>query len=149
MEKLIYIGIYEHKHGTDARVFSTEDEVMAWRDDIAEEFWDEEFDDVKRPGENIGERYFELMGECSGRSEYFTVKTDTIAESAIEVAVRTIDWKLLGEQKAYCLNEAANDRVVGQIYDGLINMIDAIQDAAVKDEIATKEEVFPDLEVES
>lgn len=57
-------------------------------------------------------------------------------------AIRNIDWVLLREQKEYCENEAANNTEVGHIYDGIVSMIDAIQDAAVADGLATEGEVF-------
>lgn len=60
-------------------------------------------------------------------------------------AVSKIDWPLLREQKLYCLNEADNNPDAKGIYEGIIALMDAIQDAAVIDGLATEEEVFGDL----
>jgi hypothetical protein len=59
----------------------------------------------------------------------------------IEVVER-IDWALLREQKEYFLNEAANNPELEQIYSGVVNLFDALQDAAVADYLATETEVF-------
>ena len=56
--------------------------------------------------------------------------------------IKRIDWPLLREQKEYCTNEAANNADAARIYDGLLNLLDAIQDAAVKDGLASEVEVF-------
>jgi len=63
-----------------------------------------------------------------------------------EELLRRMDWPLLREQKAYCLNEAQNSNGLFHIYDGLVHLIDALQDAAVDDGIATIEEVFGELD---
>ena len=62
--------------------------------------------------------------------------------SAIESVMLRIDWLLLRMQKAYLFNEANNDAENGHIYDGMVCLIDALQDAAVADGLATEEEVF-------
>ena len=56
--------------------------------------------------------------------------------------VRNMDWDLLRTQKTYCENEAANAAEIGHIYDGIVSIIDAIQDAAVADGLASEVEVF-------
>lgn len=55
---------------------------------------------------------------------------------------KLMNWKLLREQKEYCINEANNNPDAAQIYDGLVHLIDALQDAAVSDGIATERQVF-------
>lgn len=59
-----------------------------------------------------------------------------------EEILRNMNWALLREQKEYCVNEAANAPDVAAIYDGIISLIDHLQDAAVLDGIATEDEVF-------
>lgn len=56
--------------------------------------------------------------------------------------LRNLNWKLLREQKAYCLNEEMNNKDVEHIYGGAANLISALQDAAVLDGVATEKEVF-------
>lgn len=62
--------------------------------------------------------------------------------SAIQDTIKRVNWKLLRKQKDYCLNEAANNREVAQIYEGVVALIDALQDAAYKDGVATESEIF-------
>lgn len=54
-----------------------------------------------------------------------------------------IDWKLLREQKDYCINEAMNNKDAAHIYDGIVNMMDHLQDEAVANG-TPEEEVFGD-----
>lgn len=61
---------------------------------------------------------------------------------ATDLVMCNIDWALLREQKEYCVNEAANNADCAHIYDGLTHLLDALQDAAVKDGFATFEQVF-------
>lgn len=64
----------------------------------------------------------------------------------IENMLTLIDWEFLREQKEYLENEAANDNEVGHIYEGLLGLVDALQDAAIKDGYATEQEVFGEQE---
>lgn len=58
-----------------------------------------------------------------------------------------IDWKLLREQKDYLINEADNwNDSAPNVYDGVVNLIDAIQDNAIADGLATEREVFGPVE---
>lgn len=59
-----------------------------------------------------------------------------------ESTIRSIDWALLREQKEYCANEADNKPELDHIYGGLVNLIGAIQDEALDNNIATEEEIF-------
>lgn len=56
--------------------------------------------------------------------------------------INDIDWALLREQKEYCVNEAMNNSEVADIYEGIIALMDAIQDAAVADGLVTEKKVF-------
>lgn len=59
-----------------------------------------------------------------------------------------IDWALLREQKDYCLNEAANRPDVAEIYEGIIALMDNLQDTAVNSRLIPRDIVFgPDEEV--
>ena len=51
--------------------------------------------------------------------------------------IKSIDWELLRRQKEWLINHNA---------DGLLSLVDALQDAAVADNIATELEVFGVLE---
>lgn len=61
---------------------------------------------------------------------------------SLKDVVKSLDWEMLREQKSYLWNEACNDRENGDICAGMVNLIDALQDAAVADGIATEIEVF-------
>jgi hypothetical protein len=45
----VYVGIYEHRYGTDVRVFDHIDKVEGWRQSIAEEYFFNEFRGVEKP----------------------------------------------------------------------------------------------------
>ena len=62
--------------------------------------------------------------------------------SALRDVFTCIDYSLLQEQKQYCENEAENNDEAAHIYSGLVNFIDALQNAVVTDRIATAREVF-------
>jgi hypothetical protein len=49
----------------------------------------------------------------------------------MNVFLQKIDWALLREQKEYCINEAANNAECAHIYDGIVHLMDALQDQAV------------------
>lgn len=56
--------------------------------------------------------------------------------------LRHIDWETLREQKEFCWNESNKYSASAYIYDGLLHLIDSIQDAAVDDHVATEAEIF-------
>lgn len=71
MGSIVWVAIYEHRHGTDVCVFNSEEAALAWRDSIAEDYWDYEIGNaITKPESNIGETYFDLMFG-SPSSEYF------------------------------------------------------------------------------
>ena len=64
----VVVAVYEHKHGVDVRAFQSEAGARTWRCEIAERWWDAEFD-AERPTQwDIGQAYFESI-----EGEYFTV----------------------------------------------------------------------------
>jgi hypothetical protein len=69
--QIVHVAIYEHRHGTDVRVFAAEDQAMCWRTGLAKEWWSDAFDDDPPPDDRIGEEYFERMLE---RDEYFSTR---------------------------------------------------------------------------
>jgi len=69
----VYAAIYEHDYGTDIRVFASQAQAEAWRNDVGSEWWDSEFAEEERPPQaEIGARYFERMAD--GGNEYFTIE---------------------------------------------------------------------------
>ena len=79
-KQTVVVAVYEHKYGTDVRVFREQAAAYAWRTEIAEEWWDHEFPTEERPGlDEIGESYFELMSTSYwGDAEYFTTHDATV-----------------------------------------------------------------------
>lgn len=69
----IFVALYEHRHGTDIRAFTTRVQAWNWKDEIAEEWWDHEFPDEDRPAEGIGDEYFSMIG-ARGDGKYFTIE---------------------------------------------------------------------------
>lgn len=59
-----------------------------------------------------------------------------------EEVLKNLNWGLLRLQKDYFLNEAANNKEADEIYNGIVSLIDHLQDAAVLDGVATEDEVF-------
>ncbi len=73
----VYTAIYEHKYGTDVRVFRTEAQALAWRTALASEWWDSEFSEDERPSEEeIGGLYFDRMRD--GGEEFFSVEAHVV-----------------------------------------------------------------------
>ena len=64
----------------------------------------------------------------------------------LESVMKDVDWELLREQKMYLYNEACNNDDVGELYAGVVSLLDFIQDAVVADGIASVEEVFGEPE---
>lgn len=56
--------------------------------------------------------------------------------------LQRMNWKLLREQKEYCFNESMNNGEVIHIYEGIVSLMDNLQDAAVAQGIATALVVF-------
>ena len=55
----------------------------------------------------------------------------------LAAALSGIDWPLLGQQKLWLIKQDELESM------GLLSLIDALQDAAVADGVATEEDVFP------
>jgi hypothetical protein len=75
----VFVATYEHKHGTDIRVFQTQTQAEAWRREVADMWWDEEFDDFPRPSDpniDIGEVYFERMRDRG--EEFFSIEATPV-----------------------------------------------------------------------
>jgi hypothetical protein len=69
----LFAAIYEHNYGTDVRVFREEAQALAWRTELAKEWWDSEFSDSERPAHaDIGAEYFDRMRD--GGDEFFTIE---------------------------------------------------------------------------
>ncbi len=75
--KTVYTAIYEHNYGTDVRVFRTETQALAWRTELAREWWDSEFsDDERPPDEEIGAQYFDRMRDEG--DEFFSIEAHVV-----------------------------------------------------------------------
>lgn len=78
----VVVAVYDHKHGTDVRVFRDEAAAYAWRTEIAEAWWDTEFPGEDTPSSDvIGERYFDGMIDMCRDSESFTVHFAVVEEN--------------------------------------------------------------------
>ena len=67
----VFVAIYEHRHGSDVRVFDTFAKAQAWKDELGAECWDNVSDDPQ-PEDPCGDEYFGLAGESC--DEYFNVE---------------------------------------------------------------------------
>lgn len=55
----VVVGVWDHKYGTDVRAFHTEERALAWRTEIADTWWEHEFQ-IERPAEgDLGQAYFD------------------------------------------------------------------------------------------
>jgi hypothetical protein len=75
----VFVATYEHKHGTDIRVFRTRAQAEAWRREVADMWWEEEFDDFPRPTDpqtDIGEAYFDRMRDRG--EEFFGIDANPV-----------------------------------------------------------------------
>lgn len=43
----VWVAMYEHKHGTDIEVFTSEAEAEAFRQELANDWWDEVMEETK------------------------------------------------------------------------------------------------------
>jgi hypothetical protein len=76
-KRTVYTAIYEHNYGTDVRVFRTEAQAVTWRNEVASEWWDNEFpEDERPPEEEIGSRYFDRMRD--GGDEFFSIEAHVV-----------------------------------------------------------------------
>jgi hypothetical protein len=51
----VYVAIYEHRHGQNVRVFQNVDDVEKWRQEIADEYFVQEFKNRIEKPDNIQE----------------------------------------------------------------------------------------------
>lgn len=60
----VVVAVYEHRHGHDVRAFQGEARALEWRREIAEQWWDDEFDQDPPTTGDIGAAYFaDIEGE--------------------------------------------------------------------------------------
>lgn len=81
MTKDVVVAVYEHRHGTDVRVFTTEAPAIQWRIAIAESWWSKEMPtDVQKPADDqeMADTYFDFMGCQGDRSDYFNTYQSTV-----------------------------------------------------------------------
>ena len=79
----VYATCYEHECGTDLQVFATYEGAEKRRSEIAAEWWDKEFPDDEAPTDfiELGEKYFQLMGDRCGPAEFLTIQKCKVVES--------------------------------------------------------------------
>lgn len=96
----VHVAIYEHRHGTDMRVFLDRDQALNWRLSLAQHWWDNEFDDDPSPDAEIGEEYFERMLEHG--DEFFSITTCHIEIGALDSAELSTDAAISDDRSAPC-----------------------------------------------
>jgi len=70
---IVFVASYEHKHGTETRVYRTREAAAEWGNTIARENWSEWFPNEPMPDENVGEVYFDLMLDKAIDWEFFRI----------------------------------------------------------------------------
>jgi hypothetical protein len=66
----VIVATYEHRHGSDTRVFANAELAEAWRVELANEFWLEQRDgDKPTDRAQMANEYWEMAGDNG--SEFF------------------------------------------------------------------------------
>lgn len=76
----VFITLFEHRHGHDLAVFDSLEAAEAYKDNLAEDYWDEVNEGLEEgdpeyipmPETNKGNHYFQIKGE-SATPEYFSI----------------------------------------------------------------------------
>ena len=76
----VFVARYAHRHGTDVRVFRTEQGAVEWANDIAQTYWNDYYPDVPTPKKDIWVEYFKGMSEFH-EAEYFEIEQQVIEEA--------------------------------------------------------------------
>jgi hypothetical protein len=66
----IWLGVYEHRHGTDISAYATEAAAQAGREALAREMWEDELPDEPMPAADVAGAYFDLVSE----HEWFEIR---------------------------------------------------------------------------
>lgn len=80
MAETIFVAIWTHKHGTDVKAFRSKAGAENWRQEIAQDNWDDETRGMpqqpSKPEEpaELADRYFEMLADRGGNAEYFDVE---------------------------------------------------------------------------
>ena len=71
-KQFVFVSVYEHKHGNDIRVFTSESAAYAWQVNIAKEYWEDACRGEPKPESSaeIAEAYFGAVEEF----EWFSVQ---------------------------------------------------------------------------
>ena len=73
MNPTLYVTLYEHRHGTDVAIWPSEAAALAFRDDLSREQGAQELPDEPLTANDVGETYFDIMGERLSGTEYFAI----------------------------------------------------------------------------
>jgi len=76
----VFIATFEHRHGSDVRVFRREESAEAWGIALAAEYWGESMVGVDRPADpaDAAAAYWERMSEIG--EEWFSVVAQEVEE---------------------------------------------------------------------
>ncbi|MBB4200582.1 hypothetical protein CCR94_18175 [Rhodoblastus sphagnicola] len=77
----VVVATYEHKHGSDTRVFTSEAGAHRWRTAIALKWWEHELSSIKPKPDNPNEAaaaYWDHMEERD--FEHFTIQEADVEE---------------------------------------------------------------------
>lgn len=66
----VYVARYEHKHGSDIRIFRAKLSALQWQQSIAWEWWETEFTDAPKPLEleACSQQYWARMADSDKES---------------------------------------------------------------------------------
>ena len=68
----VYVAVYEHRYGTDIRVFRDEADAWSWKRTIALDWYDREIQGTDKPDtdEGVEAEYWDMIND-----EFFTVES--------------------------------------------------------------------------
>ena len=113
----ICVAEYEHKYGTDIRAFDSENGALAWRTEIAQKNWMQEFPGKEVPGDElIADEYFALMGERIGSEESFSYWTVDVESTDVEAVDPVLAEPTLTVPSVH-LNGTSREELLRQVQD--------------------------------
>lgn len=60
----VFVAIHTHKNGTEVDVFRTLEAANKWRDLLAANYWNYQFEHIPMPKQDVGEIYFDFLESC-------------------------------------------------------------------------------------
>lgn len=124
---VVFVAIFETRHGDETRTFHRLEDAQAWRRDIATENWAAHLDEDKPADpQETADAYFERVGESRG--DFFRIEECKMEGPAAPSP--GIDWRAIAQELAGALSSCSHQ--IGQM-SGMFDDDDGTIAAAVDD----------------